>query len=127
MNSCYFDVAHGATVDLIRVVDHRYLVTRVAVNRLMGFRGQGYASALLDTVCQAADDEGATLLLAIEPDESGGLDRVQLEGFYRRRGFRFFTDSSTDMVRNPKPHENGVSRIPSGGRHPRTGARIGSP
>jgi len=57
-------------------------------------RGNGEGSALLDSVCEQADDAGIFLL--IKPDTA------RLAGFYARHGFQTLQDGeNTFMVRKP--------------------------
>ena len=83
------DVEHWPTISLMPWVvdgqDNEWVITGVQVQR--SFRGQGWASKLLDQVLADADTEGATLLLDVRPDGTG-LDEEALRAFYSRRGFR---------------------------------------
>lgn len=100
------DIDHWTTVSLMPwVIDGHpdvWLVTGVTVQSR--FRGQGWASKLLDEVLADADREGVTLLLNVDPDGTG-LDEAQLRAFYSRRGFVPWAPAGS-------PVERGMRREP---------------
>lgn len=97
-----------ASLDLVEMHDlapGAWCLTRVEVAR--NLRGQGIASRLLRMVTDAADAEGTTLYLAVEPDESHGLDAETLAAWYTRYGFKphvfgELNDSESIMRRDPQ-------------------------
>lgn len=60
-------------------------------------QGQGYASALLQEVCQEADIAMRFLFLHVEPFGSMSID--DLSKFYAKRGFMVLQDTPRLMVR----------------------------
>jgi hypothetical protein len=76
-----------------------YLITRIEVGNEE--RGKGYATQLLNEICMDADRERIRLWLEIAPDESNGLDYVQLLSWYKRHGFEQFMMEGI-MVRDPQ-------------------------
>ncbi len=60
-------------------------------------RGQGLASATLQTVCAIADECGVDLFLEVE--ESDGLSSTELSDWYWRHGFR---GNRLEMIRQHK-------------------------
>jgi hypothetical protein len=77
-------------------------------------RGRRRASAVLDALVASADRHQVTLRLdaRAEHDRSPGLDQVELERFYERRGFRTVDrkDGSAVMRRPAVPREGGSHR-----------------
>lgn len=70
-------------VDLTKWEDKLYEVNRINVPEQ--YRGKGYGSELLKILCNAADEEGATLRLY--PQASGPLSNEDLTKWYKRHGF----------------------------------------
>jgi len=100
MQHTYSDGEHFATVYLLSVNDkNAYIITGWEINQR--YRGRGYASKLFDRVCADADNEGATLMLSVEPDGTG-LDLIALFAFYESRGFVRMNESDVGMIRHPK-------------------------
>jgi ribosomal protein S18 acetylase RimI-like enzyme len=103
MRTIYADPIHWATVTLMDVTNSDadgWLITGVEVQKR--FRGQGYASDLLDRVCEDADAEGVRLLLEISPDGTG-LSDAALDAFYRRHGFEEWEDGDEgSRIREPR-------------------------
>jgi len=102
MKTIYADPVHWTTInlmDLTKQIDG-WLITGVQVQA--AFRGNGYASDLLDKVCQDADDEGVKLFLEISPDGTG-LSDAALDAFYRKHGFEEWEDGDEgSRVREPR-------------------------
>jgi len=102
MRTTYADPAHWTTVTLMDLTDQieGWLITGVQVQAR--FRGRGYASDLLDRVCEDADAEGVRLFLEISPDGTG-LSDAALDAFYRRHGFEEWEDGDEgSRVREPR-------------------------
>jgi len=99
MKNVYVDGKHWATVNLMEINSNAYMITSWEINRK--YRGQGHAAKVFDEVCADADNQSITLMLSVEPDETG-LDFDTLAAFYRRRGFRHMSESETGMIRQPK-------------------------
>ena len=103
MKTTYADPVHWATVTLMDITNSDadgWLITGVQVQAR--FRGQGYASDLLDRVCQDADEEGVKLFLEIAPDGTG-LDEAVLDAFYRRHGFEAWEEGDEySRIREPR-------------------------
>ncbi len=62
-------------------------------------RGKGFASAILCSICEAADQHGVTLFLEVERQDDSGLTESELADWYWRFGFR---GVATEMIREPK-------------------------
>ena len=103
MKHIYYDPEHWATINLMEWSGDfpGWCITGVEVNYF--YRGNGYASALLDEVLADADSEGVTLYLEIVPDGTG-LSFEQLAAFYERKGF----------VQEPGLSDSGYMRKPKG-------------
>lgn len=70
-------------------------------------RGSGYASLVLDKLCELADQRGVAIHLTAEPFGKDGLDKSALEVWYRKRGFENDDEYDADsMVRNPKREQS---------------------
>jgi len=94
VKSIYVDAEHWATINLVEMNSHAYIITSWEINRK--YRGKGFASKLFDEVCADADNHGT------------GLDSDVLEAFYERRGFMHMEESEIGMIRYPKrTHEPG--------------------
>lgn len=100
MRHGYYDGATGVTIDLIfgKTDDNVAIITRIEVHKK--FRGNGYASRMMERVCEDADEEGYLLLLSIEPDGTG-LTFEQLREWYERMGFVEHRESGA-MERLPR-------------------------
>lgn len=99
MRDGYYNMEHGATVDLIKSSDSSLvIITRIMVTAQQ--RGKGYARELMERVIEDADEEGVLLMLSVEADP-GGLDEKTLKAWYTRLGFEILPGSDTTMVRRP--------------------------
>jgi ribosomal protein S18 acetylase RimI-like enzyme len=96
MQHSYFLPGIRASADLMFITDKSAMLTRIEVGR--EHRGQGIGSKLMRVVLDAADNEGFTLMLGVEPDGTG-LNHAALVAWYERLGFQ---GDGTFMVRNPK-------------------------
>lgn len=74
-------------------------------------RGKRHASAVLKQICALADHHGVVLDLAPEPFGEDGLDRDELEAWYRRHGFESEDEENDEstMQRPPRQIETGVA------------------
>lgn len=63
-----------------------------------GYHGQGYASELLTSICNAADNLGVTLLLDVERQDASEMAGQELADWYWRYGFR---GVPSEMLREP--------------------------
>lgn len=87
MKHCYLarlSSSRIAIADLTDYYDDGWYITRINVPK--EFRGQGHGRALLKQITDAADQEGVTLHLEIQP--SDGLDYEALQAWYIRAGFK---------------------------------------
>lgn len=50
-------------------------------------RGKGLASRCLQEICKAADAAKVEIVLMVSPQGKGGLNKIQLFGWYQRYGF----------------------------------------
>ena len=66
-----------------------------------GYRGRHYGTALLRKVLWAADAEGATITLTVDPFPTCPLLPSQLRAFYRRYGFHSTRKCVNYMIRRP--------------------------
>lgn len=69
--------------------------------------GEGHATAVLNGICQFADDRKIPLSLEVSaygPKRDDKLDNMQLEAFYQRFGFKRVDDGALPiwMERQPK-------------------------
>lgn len=62
-------------------------------------RGKGFGSALLNAVCEFADEHGARLALWVCGDSED--DDLRLAAWYRRHGFDCADPDVEEMVRQP--------------------------
>ena len=86
MQHTYFVHTSAVTIaiaDLSEIEDGVWEVNRLNVPRHQ--QGMGYGKRLIQRVCKAADDEGVTLRLNVNP--YGSLDRDALVAWYERYGF----------------------------------------
>lgn len=88
----------GAFIQMQHSCQMEWIVNRVFTPPHL--RGRGLASALLKQVTADADELGITLYLTASPDLRG-LDRDQLEAWYRRNGFVDDVDPYI-LVRRPR-------------------------
>ncbi len=86
MKNCFYEKLSGMSLAIADLVAYRegMLITRINVPK--NFRGSKIGSKLLREITQAADSEGVTLYLEIQP--SDGLNRKQLKDWYQRYGFK---------------------------------------
>lgn len=73
-----------AVLDTVDYYNVGLIITRINVPS--EHRGQGHASGLLSDICSYADKNQINLFLEIAA--SDGLNRDQLENWYRRYGFK---------------------------------------
>jgi len=101
MKTIYADPIHWTTINLMDMPGlDGWLIT--GVHTQPRFRGNGYASDLLDRVCQDADEEHVRLFLEISPDGTG-LNDAALDAFYRKHGFQEWEDGDEgSRVREPR-------------------------
>lgn len=66
-------------------------------------RGEGRASAVLRELLEAANEDGTTIGLHVEPLGNKGLGKSELESWYKRYGFKPEPDSLYDLVYTPPP------------------------
>jgi GNAT superfamily N-acetyltransferase len=85
VKECYWLKVEGHLVvaDLL-LTDEGGLITRLNTPAIL--RGQGYASLLLEEICEDADREEVELCLQVM--SSGDLTNAQLYKWYKRFGFR---------------------------------------
>jgi hypothetical protein len=97
VKTTYYDLEHGATIDLSP--GGRFcLLNRIAVQKC----GQGAGSRLMAQVLADADAESVDLMLSVDP--SPGTDYSRLRSWYERLGFRQFDAEDPDtMVRYHRP------------------------
>lgn len=86
-----------ATACVVQIRPAAYLITRIEVGP--EDRGEGYATNLLRQVIEDAEAEGAALHLGVSPDDSDGLDSIQLTRWYERYGFVSRENCEGYMVR----------------------------
>lgn len=61
-------------------------------------RRQHLATALMNLVCQEADANGITLLLTVDPYDTGGPTAAELQSWYALFGFRELQDSPNGKI-----------------------------
>lgn len=84
MLSCYYDGETNSIADLFYIKDADvWCITRINVPKQ--FRGKGTGTRLLKQILDAADKEGAVLVLTVS--SSDGLSNDQLDAWYQRHGF----------------------------------------
>jgi predicted GNAT family acetyltransferase len=77
-------------------------------------RRQRLATALMNLVCQEADANGITLILTVDPYDTGGPTAAELQSWYALFGFRELQDSPTGKImarQVSKPHRNCIARL----------------
>lgn len=79
-------------------------ITNVFVNP--AHRNKGYASALMEQVCDEADESQIVLMLMPEPYQDSGRTKEQLLSWYESFGFSAIQDSPCVMARKPYTHES---------------------
>lgn len=93
MNHAYFELAYGATADLMPGTPFT-LLNRIAVQK----RGQGAGRRLMARILVDADAEGVDLMLSVDP--SPGMDEERLRRWYESLGFeRFSPEDDNTLVR----------------------------
>lgn len=119
MRDGYYDMVHGAQVDLLpslaKMDDNIAIVTRIIVPK--GRRGHGYASKLMEKVLNDADEEGCMLVLAVESYDDG-LTNEQLADWYERLGFKWMKANQLSLGMDAgdlEPDEAGLIMV----RHPK--------
>jgi hypothetical protein len=77
-------------------------------------RRQRLATALMNLVCQEADANGMTLILTVDPYDTGGPTAQELQDWYALFGFRDLQDSPNGKImarQVSNPHRNCVARV----------------
>jgi len=89
-----------AIIDLVRITDDRYIITRINVPEFK--RGRGIGSILLKRAICRADEEGVTLELVVMSSNIDFQDEA-LVAWYERYGFvKELVGDEELMVRRPK-------------------------
>ncbi|NEB42542.1 GNAT family N-acetyltransferase [Streptomyces sp. SID14515] len=100
MRAIYFRHDGAATASVLeppgRREDEPAILTEIAV--WPEHRGKGWGSEILKEVCRAADAEGITLILSVDP-APGGLSDEELAAWYGRYGFQRSEDDEEVMIR----------------------------
>lgn len=88
-------------------MDHADMSGRLS-NLFSVSRGRGYATRLMELICQWADENDVHLWLIAKPYGTplGALNPQQLVEFYGRFGFRKSTPRSNEMHRDSKGASN---------------------
>jgi predicted GNAT family acetyltransferase len=76
-------------------------------------RRKRLATALMNLVCQEADANGLTLILTVDPYDSGGPTAKELRDWYALFGFRDLQDSPNGQImarQVANPHQNPIIR-----------------
>jgi N-acetylglutamate synthase-like GNAT family acetyltransferase len=92
--------------ETVREVSHVFVPVEDRRKRL--------ATALLNLVCQEADANGITLLLTVNPYDSGGPSADELQDWYAQFGFRDLQNSPTGKImarQVSNPRRNCVARL----------------
>jgi GNAT superfamily N-acetyltransferase len=92
MRNSYYDLAFGATADLMPGPDGLWLLSRIAVQK----RNQGAGSRLMAQVIADADAECADIMLSVQPDP--GTDRARLRAWYAKLGFEQYQSDDPDVL-----------------------------
>jgi len=97
-----------AYIDLIQDTTRPNTFKIAMIYTAVSARGEGLATDLLREVCADADREGATLTLAVVPEQTGGKapNVAQLWNWYAKHGFveAVMQSGPARMIRAPK-HE----------------------
>jgi hypothetical protein len=101
----WYSPANFATAYLNRArvyLIYRYHEEYIYLSDLRCFdRGKGYASKLLDSICELADANNVRLELNVFPrPDKNCLNRAQLIEFYKRKGFEF-DEITHDSIKAP--------------------------
>ena len=84
-------------------------------------RGKGIATEAMQELVANADEHGITLYIEPIPlvnikEKNFGLDRQQLEDFYKKFGFEFMEGTEKVMVREPQWEVLGPAKKPAAGK-----------
>lgn len=77
-------------------------------------RRQHLATALMNLVCQEADANGITLILTVDPYDTGGPSAEELQTWYAQFGFRELQDSPNGQImarQVSNPRRNCIARL----------------
>jgi N-acetylglutamate synthase-like GNAT family acetyltransferase len=77
-------------------------------------RRKRLATALMNLVCQEADANGITLILTVDPYDTGGPTAQQLQDWYALFGFRELQDSPNGKImarQVSNPRSNCIARL----------------
>jgi predicted GNAT family acetyltransferase len=77
-------------------------------------RRKHLATALMNLVCQEADANGITLILTVDPYDTGGPSAEELQSWYSQFGFRDLQDSPNGQImarQVSNPHRNCIARL----------------